>query len=166
VRNALALNNGNAGGVLPKHAEQFLVRSVGLVRGLDDMCNIVLKETGGTPIYIRDVAEVRIGSEVRYGAMIKNGYTEAVGGVVLMTSGGNAKDIVGRVKERVAEINSKHMIPGGLQLSPYYDRSQLVDAAIHTATEVLGEGVIFVIIVLVLFLGDIRSSLIVRRHWS
>src|SRR5882757_4543514 len=162
VRNALAHNNANAGGgILAQHAEQFLVRSVGLVRGLDDMRNIVLTETGGTPIYIRDVADVRIGSEVRYGAMIKNGYTEAVGGVVLMTSGGNAKDIVGRVKERVAEINAKHMIPGGLQLRPYYDRSQLVDAAIHTVTEVLGEGVIFVVIVLVLFLGDIRSSLIV-----
>ncbi|MCU1322467.1 MAG: CusA/CzcA family heavy metal efflux transporter [Acidobacteriaceae bacterium] len=162
VRNALAHNNANAGGgILAQHAEQYLVRSVGLVRGLDDMRNIVLKETGGTPVYIRDVAEVRLGSEVRTGAMIKNGYTEAVGGVVLMTSGGNAKQIVSRVKERVAEINSKHMVPGGLQLVPYYDRSELVDAAIHTVTEVLGEGVIFVIIVLVLFLGDIRSSLIV-----
>ncbi|QHN02881.1 efflux RND transporter permease subunit [Granulicella sp. WH15] len=162
VRNALARNNANAGGgILPQHAEQYLVRSVGLVRDLDDIRNIVLKETGGTPICIRDVAEVLIDAEVRYGAMIKNGNTEAVGGVVLMTSGGNAKEIVGRVKERVAEINAKHMIPGGLEIKPYYDRSQLVDAAIHTVTEVLGEGVIFVVIVLVLFLGDIRSSLIV-----
>jgi cobalt-zinc-cadmium resistance protein CzcA len=162
VRNALAHNNANAGGgILPQHAEQYLVRSVGLVRDLDDIRNIVLKESGGTPICIRDVAEVRIGAEVRTGAMIKNGTTEAVGGVVLMTSGGNAKAIVGRVKERVAEINAKHNIPGGLEIKPYYDRSQLVDAAIHTVTEVLGEGVIFVIIVLVLFLGDIRSSLIV-----
>jgi heavy metal efflux system protein len=162
VRNALAQNNANAGGgVLPQHAEQYLIRSVGLIRDLDDIRGIVLKESGATPVYIRDVAEVRIGTEVRYGAMIKNGYTESVGGVVLMTSGGNAKEIVGRVKERVAEINSKHMIPGGLQITPYYDRSQLVDAAIHTVTEVLGEGIIFVIVVLVLFLGDLRSSLIV-----
>src|SRR5882757_1788861 len=165
VRNALAHNNANAGGgILTQHAEQFLVRSVGLVRGLDDMRNIVLKETGGTPIYIRDVAEVRIGTEVRYGAMIKNGYTEAVGGVVLMTSGGNAKEIVSRLKDRVAEINRKHMVPGGLQIVPYYDRSQLVDAAIHTVTEVLAEGVIFVIVVLYLFLGDLRSSLIVSAN--
>lgn len=78
-----------------------------------------------------------------------------------MTSVGNAKEIVSRVKDRVNEINSKHKIPGGLQIKPYYDRSQLVDAAIHTVTEVLGEGIIFVVIVLVLFLGDIRSSLIV-----
>ncbi|HTF67293.1 MAG TPA: CusA/CzcA family heavy metal efflux RND transporter [Edaphobacter sp.] len=162
VRNALAHNNANAGGgILPQHAEQYLIRAVGLVRDLDDIRGIVLKESGATPIYIRDVAEVRFGTAVRYGAMIKNGYTESVGGVVLMMTGGNAKEIVSRVKARVAEINSKHMIPGGLHIKPYYDRSQLVDAAIHTVTEVLGEGIVFVIIVLVLFLGDIRSSLIV-----
>jgi cobalt-zinc-cadmium resistance protein CzcA len=162
VRDALARNNANAGGgSLQQHAEQYLIRTVGLVKNLEDIRNVVLKENAGTPIYIRDVAEVRMGTEVRAGAMIKNGYTEAVGGVVLMTIGGNAKEIVGRVKERVTEINEKHMIPGGLQIVPYYDRSVLVDASIHTVTEVLGEGIIFVVIVLVLFLGDIRSSLIV-----
>ena len=165
VRNALAQNNANAGGgVLNQHAEQYLIRSVGLIRDLDDIRNIVLKESKGTPVYIRDVADVRIGTEVRYGAMIKNGYTEAVGGVVLMTSGGNAKEIVSRVKERVAEINAKHMLPDGLQIVPYYDRSQLVDAAIHTVTEVLGEGVVFVVVILFLFLGDLRSSLIVSAN--
>lgn len=162
VRNALARNNANAGGgILPEHAEQYLIRSVGLVQTLDDIRNIVLKESGGTPVYIRDVATVLIDAEVRQGAMIKNGHSEAVGGVVLMRSGGNAKAIVSTVKDRVAEINSRSMIPGGLKIVPYYDRSELVDAAIHTVTEVLGEGVIFVVIVLVLFLGDIRSSLIV-----
>ncbi|TCK71878.1 efflux RND transporter permease subunit [Acidipila rosea] len=162
VLNALARNNANAGGgILPQHEERYLIRSVGLIRDLDDIRNIVLKERGATPVYIRDVAQVRMGTAVRAGAMIKNGYTESVGGVVLMTSGGNAKEIVSRIKERVAEINQKHMIPGGLQIKPYYDRSQLVDAAIHTVTEVLGEGIVFVVIVLFLFLGDIRSSLIV-----
>jgi cobalt-zinc-cadmium resistance protein CzcA len=165
VRGALSRNNANAGGgVLPQHAEQYLIRSVGLVRDLDDIRNIVLKESKGTPVYIRDVANVRLGTEVRYGAMIKNGYTEAVGGVVLMTSGGNAKEIVSRVKERVDQINQKHMIPGGLQIVPYYDRSRLVDAAIQTVTEVLGEGIIFVVVVLFLFLGDLRSSLIVSAN--
>jgi cobalt-zinc-cadmium resistance protein CzcA len=165
VLSALARNNANAGGgVLPQHAEQYLIRSVGLVHDLDDIRNIVLKENKATPVYVRDVAEVRIGTEVRYGAMIKNGYTEAVGGVVLMTSGGNAKEIVSRVKERVADINRRHMIPGGLQIVPYYDRSQLVDAAIHTVTEVLAEGIVFVVIILFLFLGDLRSSLIVSAN--
>lgn len=165
VRDALTRNNANTGGgVLPQHAEQYLIRSVGLIRNLDDIRNIVLKEYKGTPVYIRDVADVHIGTEVRYGAMIKNGYTEAVGGVVLMTSGGNAKEIVGRVKARVAEMNSRHMIPGGLQIVPYYDRSQLVDAAIHTVTEVLAEGIFFVVVILFLFLGDLRSSLIVSAN--
>lgn len=165
VRKALARNNANAGGgVLPQHAEQYLIRSVGLIQSLDDIRNIVLKESGATPIYMRDVADVRLGTEVRYGAMIKNGYTEAVGGVVLMTSGGNAKEIVSRVKERVAEINSKHMLPDGLQIVPYYDRSQLVDAAIGTVTEVLAEGVGLVVVILFLFLGDLRSSLIVSAN--
>ena len=162
VRDALSRNNANeGGGIMPQHAEQYLIRSVGLVRNLDDIRNIVLKESGATPIYMRDVADVRIGTEVRQGAMIKNGYTEAVGGVVLMTSGGNAKQIVSRVKERVEEINAQHMIPGGLRVVPYYDRSQLVDAAIHTVTEVLAEGVALVVVILFLFLGDLRSSLIV-----
>lgn len=162
VRNALASNNANAGGgILQQHAEQYLIRTVGLVRNLDDIRNVVLKEKAGTPIYIRDVAEVRMGTEVRAGAMVKNGYTESVGGVVLMTIGGNAKEIVEQVKARVDQINEKGMIPGGLRIVPYYDRSILVDASIHTVTEVLAEGVVFVVIVLVLFLGDIRSSLIV-----
>jgi heavy metal efflux system protein len=165
VYNALKRNNGNAGGgILPQHDEQYLIRSVGLIRNLDDIRSIVLKESAGTPVYIRDVADVRMGEEVRYGAMVKGGYTEAVGGVVMMTAGGNAKEIVSRVKQRVAEINREGMIPGGLKIVPYYDRSKLVDAAIHTVTEVLAEGILLVVVILVLFLGDLRSSLIVSSN--
>src|SRR5690348_2347798 len=162
VFDALARNNGNSGGgILPQHAEQYLVRGVGLIRDLDDIRSVVLKEVNGTPVYIRDVAEVKFGEEVRYGAMVKGGYTEAVGGIVMMLAGGNAKEIVGRVKERVAEINSNGSIPHGLKIVPYYDRSELVDAALHTVTKVLEEGVVLVVVVLFLFLGDLRSSLIV-----
>lgn len=165
VYRALQTNNNNAGGgILPQHAEQYLIRSIGLIHGVDDIRNIVLKESAGTPVYIRDVADVRVGEEVRYGAMVKGGYTEAVGGVVMMTAGGNAKEIVTRVKERVDEINSKNMIPGGLKIVPYYDRSRLVDAAIHTVNEVLLEGIVFVVIVLYLYLGDLRSSIIVSAN--
>jgi len=162
VFDALARNNGNSGGgILPQHAEQYLIRGVGLIRDLDDIRSIVLKEVNGTPVYIRDVAEVKFGEEVRYGAMVKGGYTEAVGGIVMMIAGGNAKEIVGRVKARVAEINSNGSIPHGLKIVPYYDRSELVDAALHTVTKVLEEGVVLVVVVLFLFLGDLRSSLIV-----
>ncbi len=162
VYQALANNNANSGGgVLPHFAEQYLIRGVGLIQNLEDIRNIVLKEENGVPVYMRDVAEVQLGHEVRVGAVVKNGDTESVGGVVLMMRGGNAKEVVTRIKARVKEINEKAMLPGGLQIVPYYDRSELVDAALHTVTKVLIEGVLLVIVILFLFLGDVRSSLIV-----
>ncbi|MDT6962044.1 efflux RND transporter permease subunit [Cupriavidus sp. SZY C1] len=162
VYQALARNNANSGGgVLPHYAEQYLIRGVGLAKGVEDIGSIVLKEVNGTPVYLRDVAQVTIGHEVRQGALVKNGQTEAVGGIVMMMRGGNAKEVVSRIKARVAEINDKGMIPGGLQIVPYYDRSELVDAALWTVTKVLLEGVVLVVIVLFLFLGDVRSSVIV-----
>jgi heavy metal efflux system protein len=162
VYEALARNNANSGGgILQHHAEQYLIRGVGLVQNLDDIRNMVLKEENGIPVYIRDVAEVTIGHEVRVGVVLKNGDTESVGGIVIMMRGGNAKEVVSRIKARVEEINSKGMLPHGLQIVPYYDRSELVDAALHTVTKVLIEGIILVVVVLFLFLGDIRSSVIV-----
>src|SRR5574343_88605 len=162
VYQAVARNNANAGGgVLPQYAEQYLIRGIGLVRDVDDLRAIVLKEKEGVPVYVRDVAEVQIGHEVRQGAVIKNGVTESVGGVVMMIAGGNAKEVVSRVKARVDEINRKGMLPDGLKIVPYYDRSGLVDAALWTVTKVLREGVALVVVVLFLFLGDVRSSLIV-----
>ncbi|NJD24878.1 MAG: efflux RND transporter permease subunit [Betaproteobacteria bacterium] len=162
VFDAMARNNANAGGgVLPQFAEQYLIRGVGLIRDLDDIRAIVLKEKDGVPVFVRDVAEVSIGHEVRQGALIKNGTSEAVGGVVMMIAGGNAKEVVGRIKARVGEINAKGMLPDGLKIVAYYDRSELVDAALWTVTKVLLEGVVLVVVVLFLFLGDVRSSLIV-----
>ncbi|MCK9397964.1 MAG: CusA/CzcA family heavy metal efflux RND transporter [Methylobacter sp.] len=162
VFNALAHNNANSGGgVLPHFAEQYLIRGVGLIRDVADIGNIVLKEQHSVPIHIHDVAEVKIGHEVRVGVVVKNGYTESVGGVVMMLRGGNAKEVVGRIKERVQEINDKNMLPEDLKIVPYYDRSELVDAALYTVTKVLLEGVALVVVILLLFLGDIRSSLIV-----
>ncbi len=162
VYQAVGRNNANSGGgVLPHYAEQYLIRGVGLVRDLDDIRSIVLKERDGVPVYIRDVATVDLGHAVREGALVKNGVTESVGGVVMMLAGGNAKQIVGRIQERVKEINDKDMLPGGLKIVPYYDRSELVDAALWTVTKVLIEGVFLVVVVLLLFLGDLRSSIIV-----
>jgi cobalt-zinc-cadmium resistance protein CzcA len=162
VYQAVGRNNANAGGgVLPQYAEQYLIRGIGLVRDVEDLRAIVLKEKDGVPVYVRDVADVQIGHEVRQGAVIKNGVTESVGGVVMMIAGGNAKEVVSRIKTRVDEINSKGMLPDGLKIEAYYDRSELVDAALWTVTKVLLEGVLLVVVVLFLFLGDVRSSLIV-----
>jgi cobalt-zinc-cadmium resistance protein CzcA len=162
VYTALALNNANSGGgKLPHYDEQYLIRGVGLIKGVEDLGDIILKESGGIPIHVHDVADVGIGKAVRSGAVIKNGVTESVGGIVLMFRGGNAKRIVSDIKNRVNEINRQGMLPGDLQIVPFYDRSELVDAAIHTVGKVLMEGIGLVIIILFVFLGDIRSSLIV-----
>ena len=162
VYEALARNNANAGGgVLPHYAEQYLIRGVGLIRNVEDIGAIVLKEVEGTPVHLRDVAEVKIGTGVRAGAVVKNGVTESVGGIVMMLRAGNAKEVVSRIKAKVEEINAKGMLPDGLRIVPYYDRSELVDAALETVIKVLLEGVLLVVVVLFLFLGDVRSSLIV-----
>lgn len=162
VDRAIASNNANASGnILPLHAEQYLIRGVGLIQTLDDIRNIVLKELDGIPIFVRDVARVEFGTEVRQGASIKNGYTESVAGIVMMLRGGNAKEIVGRVKEKVAEINERALLPGGLQIVPFYDRTDLVDSSLWTVSKVLIEGILLVVVILFIFLGDVRSSLIV-----
>ena len=162
VVQAIASNNANtSGGILPQVTEQYLIRGVGLIRTLEDIGNIVVKEDAGVPVFVKDVAKVQIGSEVRQGAIVKGGYTEGVSGIVLMMRGGNAKEVVTRVKERVDEINSKGMLPDGLQIVPYYDRTDLVDSALWTVGKVLIEGIFLVVVVLFIFLGDVRSSLIV-----
>ena len=162
VFDAVARNNANSGGgVLPHYAEQYLIRGVGLIGGVEDIGNIVLKEENSVPVHMHDIADISIGHEVRTGVVIKNGYTESVGGIVMMLRGGNAKEVVSRIKARVDEINNKGMLPGGLKIVSYYDRSDLVDTALYTVTKVLLEGITLVVIVLFLFLGDVRSSLIV-----
>ena len=162
VVQAIAANNSNAsGGILPQVNEQYLIRGVGLIRSLEDIGNIVVKEQAGVPVFVRDVAQVELGSEVRQGAIIKGGYTEGVSGIVLMTRGGNAKEIVSRIKKRVDQINSQNMLPDGLKIVPYYDRTELVDSALWTVGKVLIEGIFLVVVVLFVFLGDVRSSLIV-----
>jgi cobalt-zinc-cadmium resistance protein CzcA len=162
VFEAIAKNNANAsGGVLPQQSEQYLIRGVGLIRSVEDIGNIVVRELNGVPVFVKNLAEVSIGHEVRQGVIIKGGYTESVSGIVMMVRAGNAKEIVTRVKQRVEEINQKGLLPGGLKIVPYYDRTELVDAALWTIAKVLIEGIVFVVVVLFIFLGDVRSSLIV-----
>ena len=162
VDRALASNNANASGnILVLRYEQYLIRGVGLIATLDDIRNIVLKEMDGVPVYVRDVAEVTFGGEVRQGASIKNGDTESVTGIVMMLRGGNAKEIVGRIKEKVSEINERGILPDGLQIVPFYDRTDLVDGALSTVQTTLMESLILVIVVLSIFLGTVRTSFVV-----
>ncbi len=160
VFRAVGENNANAGGNFIEHAsEQFVIRGVGLLRSIQDIEEIVVASHDGTPVYVRDVAQVVTGPEVRQGAIVADGRGEAVAGIVLMIRGGSGRDIVDRVKRKVADIAG--VLPEGLTIVPFYDRTELVGRCIDTVTRALGEGAVLVLIVLVLFLGNLRSALIV-----
>jgi cobalt-zinc-cadmium resistance protein CzcA len=162
VYDAVAKNNANAGGnVLERHAERSIVRSLGLIKTVGDIESIVLKEAGGTPVFVRDVAEVRIGHAVRHGAAVLNGEREVVAGIVLMLRGGNARDIVQAVKEKVEAIHEDKLLPQGTTIVPFYDRIELVTAAVNTVRDALIEGIVLVVLVFVLFLGHVRSAVVV-----
>lgn len=162
VFESVAKNNANAGGnILEKHAEKYIVRGVGLIKTLEDIENIVVKEVAGTPVYVRDVAEVQIGQAVRHGAAVFNGEREVVASIVLMLRGGNARTVVQAVKDKVDEIHAKHLLPDGLRIVPFYDRIELITAALGTVYKALLEGVVLVVLILFLFLGNVRSALIV-----
>ena len=162
VFEAVANNNANAGGnILEKHAEKYIVRGVGLVRSLYDIERIVVKEVGGTPVFVGDVAQVQIDHAVRHGATVLNGEREVVSGIVLMLRGGNARDVVEGIKARIQDIHSGNLLPNGLRIVPFYDRIELITAALNTVYKSLAEGVVLVVVVLFLFLGNVRSALIV-----
>ncbi len=159
---AVANNNANASGnILETHAEKYIVRGVGLIRKLSDIEDIVVKEAGGTPVHIHDVAQVQIGHAIRHGAVVLNGEREVVAGIVLMLRGGNARDVVEGIKGKIAEIQDKGLLPAGWRIVPFYDRIELISAALKTVYKALGEGILLVVVVLFLFLGDTRSALIV-----
>lgn len=175
VFEALEKNNANASGNFIEHqSEQYMVRGIGLVKDVHDIENIIVATggagTGGdkgdekktvnhTPIYVRDLAEVKIGAELRQGAVTMNGKGEAVAGIVLMLKGASGRDVVNAVKEKLPAIQKA--LPKGVQLVPFYDRTDLVKKAIETVTKALKEGAIFVFIILIVLLADIRSAIIV-----
>jgi len=162
VYTAIGSNNENVGGnVLERGTDQYIVRGVGLIQNISDIENIVLRSQGGTPTYLRDVAQVKVGEAVRMGASMKNGKDEAVGGIAMMLRGANSRDVVRRVKEKVREINGNNMLPDGIRIVPYYDRSDIVNASVGTVNKALLEGSILVLIILYLLLNSIRGSLVV-----
>lgn len=162
VFTAIQKNNENAGGnILDKNSTQYIVRGVGLLKTEDDLRNITLKAFNGTPVFIKDVAEVKIGEAVRQGAAMINGKEEAVGGIVMMLKGENGREVVKKVKEKAEDINNSNVLPKGLKIVPYYDRSDIVNSSIRTVTKALIEGVIFVVIILYLLLRNFRGGVIV-----
>ena len=162
IYDAVAKNNANAGGnVLERHAERAIVRGLGLIKSVNDIESIIVKESGGTPVFVRDVAEVRIGHAVRHGAVVLNGEREVVIGTVLMIRGGNARQVVEAVKAKVDDLQQNHILPVGTKLLPFYDRIELVTAAIDTVRDALIEGIVLVVFVFFFFLGHVRSAVVV-----
>lgn len=161
VFNALEKNNQNSGGsYIEKGPEALFIRTEGLAATPADLEKIFVKHTdAGIPIFIKDVAEVRIGHAIRYGAMTYKNQGEVAGAVVLMLKGANASQVVEHVKAKIEQI--KKTLPEGVDLEPFYDRTKMVDNAIHTVKTNLLEGALIVILVLVLFLGNLRAGFIV-----
>lgn len=160
VADALERSNGNAGGgVLVSGWEQTYLRSVGLLRDIPDIERVVLRAQDGAPLYVRDVADVVIGAEPRQGAVTRDGKGETVAGMVIMLKGENSKDVVARVKEAIARAQGT-MLPGA-RINVFYDRTSLVDACIKTVMDALLEGGLFVVLVLFLFVAELRTALVV-----
>jgi cobalt-zinc-cadmium resistance protein CzcA len=160
VFKALDENNGNSGGGYIAHgAEQRLVRGQGLVTSLEDIQNIVLESRDGTPIRIKDIGEARFAPMLRQGAVTRDGDREAVIGMVMMIMGGNSRKVVEEVKEKIHTIQKT--LPEGIEIDTFYDRTDLVEKTIHTVAENIGIGVLLVIVMLIVLLGDLRAGLIV-----
>lgn len=158
---ALERNNQNTGGAyIDKKPNAYFIRSEGLINSTDDIGKIVVSTTSaGSPVLIRNVADVQFGHATRYGAMTYNNEGEVVGAITLMLKGENSNAVVKRVKERIAEIQKT--LPEGVAIDGFLDRSHLVNRAIGTVEKNLIEGALIVIAVLVLFLGNFRAGLIV-----
>jgi cobalt-zinc-cadmium resistance protein CzcA len=157
---ALAANNRNDGaGRMQEGEEALLVRSAGRIRTLDDVREIVVSRQDGVPIRVADVATVKIGTITRYGAVTQDGSAEAVQGLVLGLRGANAREVVAGVRQKLDDIASA--LPDGLSVNAFYDRGELVQRAVGTVSRALVEATLLVMILLVLFLGDLRASLAV-----
>ncbi len=160
VQEALQRNNRNDGaGRLNDGEEVLLVRTEGAIRNLQDLAAVVVRADPLQPVRIADVAEVRIGSITRYGAVSANGAGEVVEGLVLGLRGANARDVVEGVRAKLAELTPG--LPPGVEIKVFYDRGRLVEQAVGTVTQSLGEAILLVLVLLVLFLGDLRAALTV-----
>jgi len=156
---ALESNNANAaGGFIEKDWEQINVLSRGLAQGISDLELITLKAEGGTPVYLRDVAQIQIGHQTRNGAVTKDGQGESVIGMVIMLKGSNSRQVVDRVKAEIPNIQKS--LPAGVRIVPFYDRTSLIEACISTVTSAMGQGILLIVAVLFIVLWDFRAAVV------
>lgn len=158
---AVENNNQNAGGAyIEKGPNALFIRTEGLAKNISDIENIVVKNLpDGTPILVKNIAEVKLGKAIKYGAMTYNGKGEVAGAVVMMMKGGNSNQVIDKIKTRVEEI--QQTLPEGVKIEAFLDRTKMVDNAIGTVSKNLIEGALIVVFVLVLFLGNFRAGFIV-----
>jgi heavy metal efflux system protein len=157
---AIESNNLNVGAqFIEKNNEEFVVRSLGLATNLEDLRLIVLKTEGGTPVTLDDVADVQIGGAIRRGVQTRNGVGEVVAGMVVKLFGSNASTVIAAVEDKLEQING--ILPPGVNLVPYYEQKSLVTAAVQTVKTALIQGIVLITILLLLFMGGLRPSLVV-----
>jgi len=160
LQDALSANNRNDGaGRLSSGEESLLVRSDGSIRSLDDVRAIAVIQRNGEAVRVGDVATVQLGALTRYGSVTQDGKGEAVEGLVLGLRGANAQKLVRDVKAQIAELEPT--LPPGVKIVPFYDRGNLVERAVSTVTKALGEAIVLVLVLLLLFLGNLRAALVV-----
>lgn len=153
-------NNLNVGAqFIEKNSEEYIVRSVGLASSVDDLRNIVVKSEGGTPVFLRDLADIEIGGAIRRGVQTRNGVEEVVSAMVVKLFGTNSSTVIDQVEAKMAEING--ILPAGLKIVPYYEQKTLVAACVATVTNALIQGIALVVLVLMVFMGGLRPSIVV-----
>ncbi len=157
---AIRANNRNVGGqFIVQGSEEYLVRGLGLVGSIEDLKTIKLKSNQGFPILLRDVADIDIGPEVRRGVVTRNGQEEVVSGIIIMLYGENTSRVIERLNQKLISVQKS--LPRGVHLVPYYEQAELVEKATGTVKSALLLGGVLVFIVLLLFLGEIRSAIVV-----
>ena len=160
VFDALEKNNQNTGGsYIEKGSKAYYIRSEGMITQIKDIENIVVANRGGMPVHISDIGRVVFGSPKRFGAMTMDGDGECVGGIAMMLKGANANVVTQELEARVAKVQK--MLPEGVSIEPYLNRSELVNRNISTVIYNLIEGALIVFLVLIIFLGNVRAGMIV-----
>lgn len=157
---AIQANNSVSGGNFLEHnTEQYIIRGVGQVRNEADLADIVVSNAGGRPIFLREIAQINIGEQLRQGAVTQDGKGEVVTGIVMMLRGGNGREVIGKIEEKIAQVQKG--LPKGVHIEKFYDQSDLISRTTHTLEMNLLEGGFLVIVILLLLLGEIRGALIV-----
>lgn len=153
-------NNLNVGAqYLEKNSEQFIIRSVGLAKDIADLNSIVVKTEDGRPVYLSELAEIKQGGAIRRGLQTRNGEGEVVAGMAIKLYGTNASTVIERVEQKISDINKT--LPQGVSIVPYYQQKDIVESAVNTVSSALIQGIVLVALVLLVFMGGFRPSLVV-----